>query len=1480
MTEQRLPPQTYQTANEIARLLTALPEDQIEPAITQAIRDITGAAQIAHDADPDAIAPTPQRTQGGQRPARQQRAQQPPPPAQAAPPADAHAQPNATGQNHAEQAPAAQNATETAERKAWLKKAVENRWINMARNTIFPLLLTVSPTARVGLEGFNKVINEIAAGRKDKAIKEFGIYAARTGLAFQTLGASELAYGVWKGISSFREKDEHGNYHWKVGGGAKTIAAAAAIGAATWYFAPGISDTILSTAVGTSATKGLEAIGTSSNLFRPELAKAYATVATKMALSNVVSWGGKKVLGENSKSFEAARRITTGVFALEAFGQGLYSTEGSAVTGNRAAPLVGHAGFNLSQSAADLVKEPAEQLHNLIDNTIHAWENGTLTPEEEGPLPPAPATPTPIENFEELQINPDGTVSQSERSETMTTSDTEITPVAYTGEDQEKIEPATYPLPPEGDGMTKLIAYRHEVLDTEGITITDPDDYPIYTVDSNAVHRLETFMHNPDIASIPKPLIQDVADPFSPDADVYQLGQRIPENIFNLSIAEIDGLPEFVIEHSRSVVDDIGSNMLETDSPLLDHDFEFAFEYAGNTVHIPIDMNDAKEAMEANQSLSDFVLAKTEAALRTTDFFGAKIFENPGDHQTTYKVVILEQFTNTLASFAGDVDLIPDLQASKYDFGKDDDKVTFYDEVAARLYDDDPFKAQLLFESRLNTSANPFQFLGLGSEEHITQLRTDGSTIIDLIKSGHEDAIPDSERAVIYDLATSSDGMLNRSNNYFGHRDITAVLQLSDGTVLSFGAGSGAIHEDPDNRFVYDNDPDDSDGSDIVDDLEAQIKAANPGISEADLDARVLEASIKLAEIAETHNFGKQLERIFEANPGVPVTFEADGDQIIETFTLLYEDGTFHIKVANGTEGELTLNDSKLLVEALSKYQVIQSHLSGLNLLGEPSRYEEVIFDLKAILLSESGIVNVPTFFNVNGDPHFTGPITQQNTGNTSAILGFMVGHNIQRVQGYTTHLDSDLLSSDRETVTTAKQISSRPDSEAILADIQKNIDIGVVKIYNPAQLLVLNQSGQYIIQGASRELAERYFENPTAPDAAPVTITLPFTDAGFGKDFTIEFNGGPVNFEKLYSDIAIHINSNLRPIDIEAGYFVDPTDQAFQAYINQHILSGLLPNMEARGVGMEDIIDTTNMYFAVGTDGRLILPISELESISSAHRVPAELLRLSLDNTVGRATSYGADGEPVLTPIGFSPAAGFATTRDGNFWGTLAYTLNSGAAGFREGLVKWLLDIVGSPAGENTIKGVSGFTGAAIEAGIPISRYAADVAAAIPTESSLETADVLYTLKTSLNGIRIGSFAPFTILDPMLAKPLGTLEYMAGMNRGVYPYSVSGVLRNVIDDFQLDLPKPNGTYDLPKIQLPSITQTDSPLGEGLVTTGDEYVYVVQRGDSLAKISRELYGTEKYWPQIYELNKDVVENPRVIFRGEVLRLPSNLSFDK
>jgi nucleoid-associated protein YgaU len=55
---------------------------------------------------------------------------------------------------------------------------------------------------------------------------------------------------------------------------------------------------------------------------------------------------------------------------------------------------------------------------------------------------------------------------------------------------------------------------------------------------------------------------------------------------------------------------------------------------------------------------------------------------------------------------------------------------------------------------------------------------------------------------------------------------------------------------------------------------------------------------------------------------------------------------------------------------------------------------------------------------------------------------------------------------------------------------------------------------------------------------------------------------------------------------------------------------------------------------------------------------------------------------------------------------------------------------------------------------------------------------------------------------------------------------------------------------------------------------GQQQTYTVRAGDSLSKISKQLYGNANDYMRIFEANRDVLTDPDQIKPGQTLRIPS------
>ena len=52
-----------------------------------------------------------------------------------------------------------------------------------------------------------------------------------------------------------------------------------------------------------------------------------------------------------------------------------------------------------------------------------------------------------------------------------------------------------------------------------------------------------------------------------------------------------------------------------------------------------------------------------------------------------------------------------------------------------------------------------------------------------------------------------------------------------------------------------------------------------------------------------------------------------------------------------------------------------------------------------------------------------------------------------------------------------------------------------------------------------------------------------------------------------------------------------------------------------------------------------------------------------------------------------------------------------------------------------------------------------------------------------------------------------------------------------------------------------------------------ERTYTIEKGDTLSKIAKEQLGSANAWKQIFEANRNVLDDPDRIFPGQVIKLP-------
>ncbi len=72
-------------------------------------------------------------------------------------------------------------------------------------------------------------------------------------------------------------------------------------------------------------------------------------------------------------------------------------------------------------------------------------------------------------------------------------------------------------------------------------------------------------------------------------------------------------------------------------------------------------------------------------------------------------------------------------------------------------------------------------------------------------------------------------------------------------------------------------------------------------------------------------------------------------------------------------------------------------------------------------------------------------------------------------------------------------------------------------------------------------------------------------------------------------------------------------------------------------------------------------------------------------------------------------------------------------------------------------------------------------------------------------------------------------------------------------------------------------TAVNMSANEPVAHTEDKWAsrtYTVEKGDTLSKIAKEMYGKASKYPVIFEANKPMLKDPDEIYPGQVLRIPA------
>ena len=72
-----------------------------------------------------------------------------------------------------------------------------------------------------------------------------------------------------------------------------------------------------------------------------------------------------------------------------------------------------------------------------------------------------------------------------------------------------------------------------------------------------------------------------------------------------------------------------------------------------------------------------------------------------------------------------------------------------------------------------------------------------------------------------------------------------------------------------------------------------------------------------------------------------------------------------------------------------------------------------------------------------------------------------------------------------------------------------------------------------------------------------------------------------------------------------------------------------------------------------------------------------------------------------------------------------------------------------------------------------------------------------------------------------------------------------------------------------PKADFSKVTSSSDTTARRI----EEKTYTVEKGDSLSAISKKLYGNANRWQEIFEANRDQLDDPDLIHPGQTLRIP-------
>lgn len=75
-------------------------------------------------------------------------------------------------------------------------------------------------------------------------------------------------------------------------------------------------------------------------------------------------------------------------------------------------------------------------------------------------------------------------------------------------------------------------------------------------------------------------------------------------------------------------------------------------------------------------------------------------------------------------------------------------------------------------------------------------------------------------------------------------------------------------------------------------------------------------------------------------------------------------------------------------------------------------------------------------------------------------------------------------------------------------------------------------------------------------------------------------------------------------------------------------------------------------------------------------------------------------------------------------------------------------------------------------------------------------------------------------------------------------------------------------------VDADGLTVAAPPDGGGVATLTEPTFYTIKKGDTLSKIAKAQYGDTDRWRALFEANREVIEDPDLIYPGQQIRIPS------